>query len=147
MNTRMQLLCAWSGPAFVLLLGLGWVGLAGYLPPHSPSASAQEIAAIYFRDSLNIRVGMMIGMFATGFYVPWSTLIYVLMRRIEGTDQPVLSLTQLISGALGTTVFLVPAMIWTVAAFRVDNDPEIIRILNDFGWIFLTVVVPPVGAR
>lgn len=143
MNTRMQLLCAWSGPAFAVLLGLGWVLLAGYLPPHSPAASAEEIASIYSANSLNIRAGMMLGMFATGFYAPWSVLMYVLMRRIEADHAPVLSLTQLVSGALGITVFLLPAMVWTVAAFRPDTNPEIILVLNDFAWLFLTVVVAP----
>tara|TARA_R110000787_G_scaffold12074_22_gene39300 strand:+ start:456 stop:1154 length:699 start_codon:yes stop_codon:yes gene_type:complete len=143
MNIRTQILCAWCGPAFAVLFGLGFFLTAGFLPPHPPAASAQDIANIYADGDLQIRAGMMLGMYATGFYGPWTAIMYVLMRRIEGNKAPVLSLSQLISGTLGVTVFLLPCMIWTVAAFRSESSPEIIQMLNDFAWLFLTVVVAP----
>lgn len=143
MNTRTQLLCAWSGPVFAVLFGLGWFVVASFLPPHLPAAGAEDIATIYAQDLNRIRIGMVLSMYASGFYGPWVALIYVLMRRIEGRAAPVLSMTQLISGTMGILVFLLPPMLWIAAAFRPERDAALVLALNDTAWLYLTMVVSP----
>ena len=143
MNIRSQLICAWCGPAFAVLFAGGGFLIGGFLPPHSPSALAPEIASIYADSLGRIRLGMVLAMYATGFYGAWVAAIFVLMRRIEGTQAPVLSIVQLVSGTTGITVFLLPPLFWLTAAFRTENTPELILALNDYGWIYLTFVVAP----
>jgi len=58
----------------------------------------------------------------------------VQMRRIEGRHG-VLTIAQISSGTVGVVVFLIATVCWTVAAFRPDRSPELILLLNDFGWI------------
>lgn len=75
-------------------------------------------------------------MLAAAFTAPWVALFSVYINKIEG-KRNVLSYTQLSTGTLGVAVMWIPAMIWTTAAFRPDRDPELIQLMNDFGWIFM----------
>lgn len=143
MNIQSQLLCAWCGPAFAILFGVGGFLIGGFLPPHLPAAAASDIATLYADNLGRIRLGMVIAMYATGFYGAWVASIYVLMRRIEGDQAPVLSMTQVISGATGISVFLLPPLFWLTASFRTAPDQGLVQALNDFGWIYLTFVVAP----
>jgi len=45
-DRRYHRLCAWAGPTFAVLFGLGFWVFAGYLPPHQPAADAEHIAAV-----------------------------------------------------------------------------------------------------
>ena len=109
---------------------------AGFLPPPLPSASAGEIAAIYQNNMNGIRMGSVMVMLTGAFYLPFSVLIFVYMRRMEPRQAPVLSYTQLVGGVAGMMLFVVAAVLWTLAAFRPDRSPEITQALNDFGWLF-----------
>ncbi|MBV1930997.1 MAG: hypothetical protein KUG71_04705 [Porticoccaceae bacterium] len=142
MNTKSQLLCAWCGIVFLVLFTIGWVLLARFLPPPSPALSANEVAAIYQQNTGAIRFGLMLAMIAGGLTAPWVAVIANQMKRIEG-DSPVLTYTMLVAGAAGILVLVLPAMTWTVAAFRPDRNPELIMLLNDFGWIFFVMTFSP----
>lgn len=143
MNTKSQMACVWSGLIFGGLFCIGWGLIAHFLPPHSANASAQDIAQIYIDNTVPIRVGMMICMLATGFYAPWVVILYVVLKRIEGDKTPVMAMTQVVSGAVGYIVFCLPAMIWVTASFRPERDPQLLLLLNDLGWLILTVVISP----
>lgn len=67
-NTRSQILSAWCGILCPLFLFAGLWPAAGFFPPHLPSASAAEIAAIYQRDATGIRFGAG-GSFVVSAYV------------------------------------------------------------------------------
>lgn len=119
-----------------------FVGLwpaAGFFPPHLPSASAEEIAAIYQRDAFGIRLGMIVILVAGALFAPFVASIAAQMRRIEHRVTPVLSYTQLVAGTAGVLLFIIPAMIWTVAAYRPERSPEITQTLNDIGWMFFVM--------
>ncbi|MGK2912946.1 MAG: hypothetical protein ACSLE5_00555 [Porticoccaceae bacterium] len=134
MNTRSQLLCAWGGPAFVVVFTVGLWFVAHYLPPPSPTAGAQEIAALYRENTSQIRLGMFLMMACSALIAPFVAAIAVQMKRME-TGTPVLTYAQLSSGTVGILFFILPAMIWTTAAFRPERDAELILLLNDLGWI------------
>ena len=55
MNTKHQLLCAWSGLVFLVIFMLGWLVIGGFVPPPSSAASAMEIADFYKQNTTLIR--------------------------------------------------------------------------------------------
>ena len=135
MNTRTQLLCTWSGPVFVVLFTIGFWFLAHYLPPPSPNAGAEEIAALYREHTGPIRLGMFLMVACSALVAPFVAVISVQMQRLE-RGAGVLSYTQLAAGAVGILFLILPALLWTIAAFRPERDPNLILLLNDMGWIF-----------
>lgn len=136
MDTKSQLVCAWCSIAFAIVFTVGLWPLANFLPPMSPSLSAHEIAAIYTDHTLPIRFGTLIMMFGAAFMIPFLAVIATQMRRIVGQNS-VLTTAQISGGTIGVVVFLVATVCWTTAAFRPERDPQLIQLMNDFGWIFL----------
>lgn len=135
-------LCVWCGPAFDILFVLGWCVIAGLFPPQSASASAGQIAAFYAENTGTIRAGLLIAMASCTFYVPWVAAISAQMRRIKSAS-PILAKIQSLSGTAGLIFFLLPVMIWLTASFRPERDPELILLVNDFGWITFTMTFSP----
>lgn len=135
MNARHQMLCTWCGPVFVAVFTVGFWFLAHYLPPPSPNAVAADIAALYQQNTGQIRFGMLLMMACSGLVAPFVAVIAVQMKRMEG-GAGVLTYTQLSAGTVGMLFLILPALLWTVAAFRPERDPNLILLLNDLGWIF-----------
>lgn len=136
MNARSQLLCAWCAPLFALVYLIGLWPLAQFLPPHLPSASAQEIAALYQARTLPIRAGLFLMMGSSGLLCAFVALITTVMKRIPNSS-PILPYVQLSAGSCGVVLLIVPCLMWTAAAFRPERSPELILLLNDLGWIML----------
>lgn len=143
MNTRSQILAAWCGPAFMAIMSVGWVMIAGYFPPHLPSFTGQEVAAFYSPENiLSIRFGLLLTLWGSALYIPFSTIITLKMMRIEGKC-PIWSWSQLAAGAGTTLTLAFPVMFWATAAFRPDRSPELLQLLDDLGWIpFAGMTVP-----
>jgi len=130
------------GAAFIAtyLLGL-WI-LADFVPAHDPNASAEEIAEIYRAHNFRIKLGMDVVMLAASLYLPWVVTWSAMIRRMEGAAS-FLSKCQLLGGLASSMFFVLPALVWQVAAYRVDRPATEIRMLNDFGWILTVTPVPP----
>jgi hypothetical protein len=139
MNPRSQIICAWCGILCPVLLFVAIWPVAGFFPPHLPSASAAEIAAIYQQNTNNIRFGTILMLISGGLYGPYTAAIAAQMRRMENRETPVLSYTQLAVGSASILLFIIPALIWSVAAFRPDRPAEITQALNDLGWFFFVM--------
>jgi hypothetical protein len=135
MNIRSQLICAWCSIAFAVVFTIGLWPLANFLPPMSPDLSAVDIAAIYKENTLAIRFGALVMMSGAVLMVPFLAVIATQIKRIEG-EHSVLTVAQISGGTIGVVIFLVATVAWTTAAFRPDRSPELIMLLNDFGWIF-----------
>lgn len=142
MNTKSQLFCAWCGVGFVVLFTLGWWIIANYVPPMSPTLTSTEVAAFYQQNTNAIRFGLMLTMISAALTAPWVAVIAVQLKRIEG-EFPVLTYTQLVAGAVGIVVLLLPPLIWTTVAFRPDRDPELMLLMNDFGWLLFIMTFSP----
>jgi hypothetical protein len=141
MSPRVQSLCAWCGPLFVVVFFAGML-LAGFLPPPSPQDSAREVASFYADDTDLVRFGLFVMMVAAMLTGPFVAVISVQLRRIEG-DRPTMAYTQLIGGALGVFAIVIPVLIFTAAAFRPERSPEITQALNDLAWLpFVMNFVP-----
>jgi hypothetical protein len=124
---------------FIALFLVGWVGLAGFVPPPSPMAGPEEIAQLYRDNLLGIRIGMVLSLFASALLLPWGGAICAQMLRIEGARAP---LVWGWAAAQGCVVieFLYPCTFWLVAAFR-PEDAVRVQTFNDLGWLpFLGIV-------
>ena len=142
MSQRHQLLCTWCAVAGALVIGLGYWPLAQFFPPHAPTASAADIAAIYQQNTFGIRLGMILMQLGAAMLFPLIAVIGIQMRRIEGAN-PVLAYTQMLAGIINFLFLLIPAFVWTVAAYRPDRPPEITLLMNDIGWLAFIMPITP----
>lgn len=140
-----QKLGIWCGWIFAVLLGFGLL-IAGFIPPPSPSLSADEIASIYQSRNGLIRIGLLMAVASNAFYLPFIAMISTQMRRMQGISlMP--SYLQLGAGSLGTLMLLLPEMAFLVTAFRPDRDPLQTLMLNDLGWLFFITPFPTFVAQ
>lgn len=141
MTKRIQLLCAWSGPATVVIASIGFL-VSGVLPiPLGPDSTSQQVVDFYANDA-RVAAGLVILALGLCLVFPLIALIGVFMMRMEGRT-PVLTFLQLITGA-ATGVFLVmPILLMTVIPFRPDRTAELTVTLNDVAWLlFITPIGP-----
>jgi hypothetical protein len=142
-NNYAALKClTWSG--FALIIGVfASMLVMGFLPPQSPHANADEIAAIFRDDTTRIRVGAVLMMVTFSFWVTFGAAVSLMIRRME-PDLPVVAYSSLaLVGGILTIMVLIP-LTWAVAAFRPDDlTPQILIAMNDFTWfLFVFTVVP-----
>lgn len=140
MNRRLQLVCAWCGPAAVLVSLTGFL-IAGVLPlPLGASSTSQQVVDFY--SNPRVIPGLIIAQLGICLVLPLIGLIGYRMLRIEGR-YPLLTFVQLVSGAVTGVCLLLPIMLMTVAAFRPDRSPELTVTLNDIAWlVFITPIAP-----
>lgn len=142
-NRVVQLWCVWAGAGLALLLLVGLVLLAGFIPPPHPTDSAEEIQAFYLDNLTPIRLGMLISVIGMTLIVPWALAIMAQTRRGErGFPSLATAQVALMGAAMALGVLCV--LIWAVASFRPDEiSPDITLMLNDFGWfLFLFAFAP-----
>ena len=126
----------------IVLVLLGWMALAGFLPPPSPDLSPPQVAAVW-ADHTNLkRLGMVICVWGGTLYVPFTVVVGLLLRRTEVGDR-VLSTTQTALGTFGTVFFTLNFLILAVVAFRPARPSEITQQLHDLGFIMTFSPVAP----
>ena len=140
-----QRICAYSGIICVLLF-LGGLVAAGFLPPLSPSMSAAQVAAHYQAHTTGIRFGAGLIFLSSTFYVWFTAVISGQTRRIPGVHPTVINAV-LAGGAFACLTFLVPALLFVVTAFRPDRSPDATLLLNDRSWIILVMPFIPFMAQ
>ena len=131
---RIHLLSAWSGIAFALLVLIGGVIFAGFLPPPTPSLTAVEVAEIYRSHPDSIRIGLVMMMLAAALFIPFTALITRFIIRIEG-GVGVVSIMQIMGGYSNMILFFYPCMWWLTAGYRLERSPELISLMHDAGWL------------
>jgi len=134
MNRTVHKFCAWSGVLCLIIMAIGFILIAGFVPTRSPSQSALETAQFIIEHRDRIRWGMIITMAASPLLLTYSVSMVIHMRRIEGR-YPALAMIQLGLGAILVLEFIYIVFFWQTAAFRVDRAPELIQLLNDMAWI------------
>ena len=141
MTKRIQLLCAWSGLATVLVASVGFF-IAGVLPlPLGPSSTTAQVVHFYSHDT-RVAVGLVIATLGMCLVFPLIALIGVHMVRMEGRT-PILTFLQLITGAATGVLLVMPMLLMTSITFRPDRSPELTVTLNDISWLlFITPIGP-----
>lgn len=133
-TTQTQRLFICAGPTVMLLWLTGWLLFADFIPPPSPSDSAQEIASFYRDNPDRIRVGVLMSIIASTLIAPFVAVITLQLRRAEGPGGP----WTLLQGGLGVILvlaFIFPLFFFMGAAFRADRAATEVQALNDMGWI------------
>lgn len=133
MNSLQQRICLWCAPVFLLLVGVGFAGLPGFLPPPSPDLTAEAVAKLYGDHAVRIKAGMLLCLAASGLVVPFAAVLAQQMRRMPGCDAALAS-TQLVAGAATSLLVCFPSLILACAAYRPGRSPELTQLLNDLGW-------------
>jgi hypothetical protein len=141
MTKRILTLCAWGGPAAIVVALSGWL-IAGVLPlPLGASSSVEQVMNFYSHHT-RVLVGLAISSIGVCFVFPLIAVIGVHMVRMEGRT-PVLTFLQLITGAATGVCLLLPLLLMTTIAFRPDRNPELTVTLNDIAWLlFITPIAP-----
>ena len=139
MNTRAQIICAWCGFLCPIVMFAGLWPAAGFFPPTPPTANAQDIAALYVQNATGIRVASILFIVTGALFGAFSASIAAQMRRMETRETPVFTYAQLGGAIPQTLFFILPALIWSVAAFRPERSPDVTQALNDLGWFIFVM--------
>ena len=136
MRTDGEVLLLWTLP----VLGLIWISVfflfPGFVPPMSPTMSADAVAAFY-RDPQNlarVRYSMIVfNWFCVGL-IPILALIVLQIRRMAHRT-PIFSYAIIACAAGGPTIFLMADLFWLLAAFRPMRNPQLTQMFNDLAWV------------
>jgi hypothetical protein len=135
-----QKICAWGGPFCAAMLGAGLL-MAGFVPPPSPSLSAQEVATLYQDRASLIRAGMVLGLFGMAGFAALVCAISAQMARMQLPSR-LPQYLQLGAGSIGVLTVMFPVMIFAITAFRPERDPQLTQLLNDIGWLIIIPAFP-----
>ena len=140
-STRLQLACAWSGPAFLVLYLIAFWGVAGYIPPPRPTLTPHEVAAFYDTHRTAIRVGQLGALVASTLLFPFFSVISIQIARIERRT-PLLAMIQFGGAVLLIVFFQLCSMLWIAATFRPELAASTVRALHDLSWLVFVMVFP-----
>jgi hypothetical protein len=136
-----ELIIFWTLPFLAVIWIAAFFLFPGFLPPMSPTASAQSVATFYSEHTARVRYSMIIfNWFCVGL-IPILMLIAVQMRRMAHRT-PILQYCVISCAAVGPTLFLTANLFWTIAAFRPERTAEQTQMYNDLAWITFTCGVP-----
>ncbi len=132
-----QLICWWSIIIFYQVFGL----IFGYLtkimrpPIPGPSLAPDGIVAFTLGNATHMQIGMALLAIVLGFASMGTGLIVVQMRRMSGSG-PALAYGYLACGAVAALPgCYLCGLLFSVAVFRPDRDPQIIAMLYDAGFV------------
>lgn len=140
---RVQELCAWCGPVFVVLLFGGWGLIGGFLPLIPASDSPAQVASAYADHVTSSRIGLILGLIGIACTVPFFAVVSLQMRRAE-RGLPILAFLQICSGLIVTVVLIIPMLLFVVGVFRPDRDPALTQLMNDMSYLLLILPWPPI---
>jgi hypothetical protein len=138
---RIWMCCIWSWPVCVVVVLVGFLGLAGFVPPPREGWSAQQIADFYAANRTGIRVGLILALFGSALMLPFFAVISAEIRKIEGR-LGLLAPIQFGGAVILVTFFQIIFLVWLLASFRSEADPQIVRAANDFCWLIWTTLIP-----
>ena len=60
-----------------------------------------------------------------GVTITFFAVISIQLRALEGPERPVMAYAQMIAGAANVQFFIMPGLLWCVAAFRPERPAEV----------------------
>src|SRR6516162_357188 len=126
---------AWCGIGYIVLLLVGWWVIGGFFPLHRPSAGADEIADFYHHSVVRIRLGMVMVMWGAAVFLPFTATIADFVARFEGRSGP-LTRIMTMAGYANAMLTFYPPLWWIIGTWRVDErSADTTRLLNDIAWL------------
>lgn len=124
----------WSGLAYLLVFGAGWLLLARFFPPIAPAADAATVAERFREDHLPLMLAGVCIMVSTVVLLPVSALLVRLVVLIE---RGVGMLTLMMGFSLATLLVLnfYSGFSFATAAFRSARAPEVVQYASDWGFL------------
>jgi hypothetical protein len=141
MNLNDQRICLWLVPIFGAVLALAFCLFPGFIPPLSPTMSAEQVADFYRNNVSQIRVSMLLFNVFGSMFVPFFMVIVVQMQRMANPSRA-FAYSYLSAAASGATLFALADLCWLIAAFRPERNPQLLMLLNDLAWM---AFITPVG--
>ncbi len=141
-DDRNLLLLVWTGPVGIVTVLIGWMVLAGFLPPPSPAMSPDGFAAMWAQHTELKRLGMILCVWGGALYVPFTVAVAMMLRRAE-SEERILSTTQLALGIFGTVFFTLNFLVLASAMFRPKLPAGANQPLTDLGFIMTFSPVAP----
>jgi hypothetical protein len=144
-NLRAQQVLLWSSPFVAVILLILFVAFPGFRPPMSPDLTALEVQQFYADHRAEVLFSM-VGFNLCGILiVPFQVLIMTQMARMRSQSH-VFAFSYLTAIVAGATLFALSNIFFAVAAFRPEQDPNNLQLLNDLAWItFITPMGMTVG--
>ena len=132
---RDQWICWWSLPIFYNLFGLIFVYLGKVMPPPKPGLTQAEIVEFIQANAKSMQIAWVLLALSLGFASLSSGLIVTQMRRMSGVSAALAYtyLAVLAVAALPGCLFC--SLMFALAAFRPDRDPQIVAMLYDMGML------------
>ncbi|MDB5702364.1 MAG: hypothetical protein JWL66_2563 [Sphingomonadales bacterium] len=132
----------WCGIVSAVLIFVGLGVFMHFIPPPSPATGAHEIGNFYREHSTGIRIGGILMLATSALFIPFYSVLSAHLQRMEPHGSP-LAKAQLMIAALALFMpIAITAVLWIVAAYRVERSDETIQLLNDIGWmLFFTPVI------
>lgn len=139
---RNMMLLTWAGPISIGLVLIGWMAMAGFLPPPSPSLSAEETQALWL-DQRHLKIGgMLVAAWGGTFYVIYALSVYTVTSRIERGRA--LSMAQVAMAMFGIAFFCWNFFWLAAVGFQADEaSAETIDAMSDTGFIMTFAPIPP----
>src|SRR5258708_33299309 len=131
---KVQIVCAWCGPAFVVFYGLSWCILGhNYPPPDSTYSAADLVNKFYLKYRGDILLGQSLSTCLGMLYLPWTCQLSAMMWKRDKSH--ILSLRQLTGGVLTPWVLaFCPALLLWCAGMAGSVDPVIVKSVHFMGW-------------
>jgi hypothetical protein len=139
MNSTGQKLCVWAGVVMAVLFAVGFCGFAHFWPPTSPQQSALSLSHFIAANRTSLRVGLVLTAIGAAFLAPFTAVITVQMKRIEGRHSP-LAYTQLALGGVFVFSFIVPIMVMQTLIYRQRSLGDT-QLFSDMFWLMFVGVV------
>lgn len=87
-------ICAWTGPALLLITIVFWGVFGQNMPPYSADLTPEQFAAQFVPHAVEIRMGMIVTITFAVFYFIWGLAITKVMETLERGSN-ILSVCQL----------------------------------------------------
>jgi hypothetical protein len=143
---RIRLCCIWAWVPAIVLFGVGFVLIAGMVPPTGESWTSNRVVEFYGENRNAIRVGLILSMFATALLLPVYSAISEQLRQIEGQGS-MLAPIQWGGAVILVAFFQIICLLWLLASFRTDTDPDVVRAATDYGWLVWTILIPTLSLQ
>ncbi len=124
----------WSGPAAAILVAIGFFGLAGFLPPPSPTLTGEAMLDIWRENTILKQIGMMFCVWGGLLTIPFAIAIGFALRLTERT--PFFSVTQAAFATFGCVFFCLNFYFLFITPFRLDGPVTYTQLLHDIGFIY-----------